>query len=117
MSSNSPAIPARVVNHPATSRDAVMLSPMAPAPEDLHEWVSFEDPDEQRTWVFDVTFLTSNWSCIFGRGCPGVLTEPAPELVHGCCSYGAHLTGKKDRAHVEKMSERLTADQWQFRKE
>ena len=27
------------------------------APEDLHEWLSFEDPDEDRTWVFDVTFL------------------------------------------------------------
>jgi hypothetical protein len=85
--------------------------------EDLHEWVSFEDPDEQRTWIFDVTFLTSNYTCIFGRGCPGVLTEPAPELVHGCCSYGAHLTGKKDRRHVEKRAERLTPDQWQFRKE
>ena len=36
--------------------------------EDLHEWVSFEDPDEDRTWLFDVTFLTSNWNCIFGRG-------------------------------------------------
>ena len=85
--------------------------------EDLHEWVSFEDPDEHRTWVFDVTFLTSNWTCIFGQGCPGVLTEPAPELVHGCCSYGAHFTGKDDRRHVEKMSERLTPDQWQFRKQ
>ena len=29
--------------------------------EDLHEWVSFEDPDELRTWVFDLTFLLSNW--------------------------------------------------------
>ena len=85
--------------------------------EDLHEWVSFEDPDEHRTWVFDVTFLTSNWTCIFGRGCPGVLTEAAPELVHGCCSYGAHFTGKDDRRHVETMAERLTPDQWQFRKQ
>lgn len=34
-----------------------------PPPDDLHEWVSFEDPDEQRTWLFDVTFLTSNWPC------------------------------------------------------
>ena len=85
--------------------------------EDLHEWVSFEDPDEHRTWVFDVTFLTSNWMCIFGQGCPGVLTEPAPELVHGCCSYGAHFTGKDDRQHVEKMAERLAPDQWQFRKQ
>ena len=40
-------------------------------PDDLHEWVSFEDPHEDRTWVFDVTFLTSPWTCIYGRGLPG----------------------------------------------
>lgn len=85
-------------------------------PEDLHEYVSFDDPDEDRTWVFDLTFLTSPWTCIFGRGCPGVLDGPAPELVQGCCSYGAHFTGPEDRAHVERMAERMTDEQWQFRK-
>ena len=79
------------------------------------EWVSFEDPDEERTWVFDVTFLTSNWTCIFGQGCQGVLTGPAPELVHGCCSYGAHFTDAADRRRVEKIAATLTAEQWQFR--
>ena len=88
-----------------------------PQLEDLHEWVSFEDPDEQRTWIFDVTFLTSNYTCIFGRGCPGVLTEPAPELVHGCCSYGAHFTDDDDRARIEALAERLEPDEWQFRKQ
>src|SRR5207248_7922286 len=61
------------------------------APVDAHEWMSFEDPAEQRTWVFDVTFLASPWTCIFGRGCQGVLTGPSAELVQGCCSYGAHF--------------------------
>jgi hypothetical protein len=87
----------------------------APPPDDLHEWISFADPDEDRTWVFDVTFLTSNWTCIFGAGCQGVLTGPAPELEHGCCDYGAHFTGKDDRHRVERMADRLTADQWQWR--
>ena len=78
-------------------------------PTDTHEWVSFEDDDEERTWVFDVTFLTSNWTCIFGNGCQGVLTGPAPELVQGCCSYGAHLVDKKDARRVEKAAATLTA--------
>ncbi len=52
-------------------------------PAEAHEWVSFEDPEEARTWVFDVTFLLSRWQCIFGRGCQGVLTGPAEELVAG----------------------------------
>lgn len=83
-------------------------------PEDLHEWVSFDDPDEERTWVFDVSFLTSPWTCIFGRGCPGVLTGPAEELEQGCCSYGAHFVDEADEASTLAHAERLTADQWQF---
>ena len=54
------------------------MTPRPPA--DSHEWVSFDDLEEERTWVFDVTFLTSNWKCIFGEGCQGVYTAPAPEL-------------------------------------
>ena len=63
--------------------------------------------------MFDVTFLTSNWTCIFGNGCQGVLTGPAPELVQGCCSYGAHLVNKKDARRVEKAAATLTPDEWQ----
>ena len=81
----------------------------------VHEWVSFEDPDEDRTWVFDVTFLTSNWTCIYGRGCQGVLTETAPELVHGCCSYGAHFVDDDDVRRVERAAGKLSDGQWQHR--
>ena len=86
---------------------------MARPPVDTREWVSFEDEGEERTWVFDVTFLTSNWKCIFGEGCQGVLTGPAPELVQGCCSYGAHLIDKKDARRVEKVAKTLTAEEWE----
>ena len=84
-------------------------------PEDLHEWISFEDPDEERTWVFDVTFLTSPWTCIYGRGCQGVLTGPAEDLAQGCCSYGAHFVDEEDEASTLAYAERLTDAQWQFR--
>ena len=78
--------------------DLVASTDAAPH-EDLHEWVSFEDPDEDRTWVFDLTFLTSNWTCLYGaRLSRASSSEPAPELEHGCCSYGAHFTGEEDRA-------------------
>jgi hypothetical protein len=81
---------------------------------DAHEWFSFEDPDEERTWLFDVTFLASRWTCIYGRGCQGVLTEPAAELQQGCCSYGAHLVDDEDRARVEACVERLDPQHWQY---
>jgi hypothetical protein len=83
-------------------------------PDDLHEWISFEDPTEERTWVFDVTFLTSPWSCIYGRGCLGVLTGPTPELEEGCCSYGAHFVDAADEAAMLEHAARLTPVQWQF---
>jgi hypothetical protein len=89
-----------------------------PQATELHptELVSFDDPTEHRTWVFDVTFLTGSWSCIFGRGCPGVLTEPAPELEQGCCSYGAHLVDEDDATAVLAAAERLTDAQWHNRR-
>jgi len=79
------------------------------------QWVSFDDTTEERTWLFDVTFLASRWSCIYGRGCQGVLTGPSPELVQGCCSYGAHFTDEADVARVEAAAADLSSDQWQFR--
>lgn len=84
-------------------------------PDDLHEWVSFEDPTEDRTWVLDLTFLTSSWTCIFGRGCQGVLTGPAEDLVQGCCSYGAHFVDEEDEATTLAYAERLTDQQWQLK--
>ena len=84
-------------------------------PDDLHQWVSFDLEGE--TYEFDVTFLTSPWTCIFGHGCPGVLTGPAEEMEQGCCSYGAHFTGKEDRKRVAKAAARLEPEEWQFHAE
>ncbi|MGC1511734.1 MAG: hypothetical protein WA797_02325 [Acidimicrobiales bacterium] len=83
-------------------------------PEDLHEWLSFEDVAEARTWMFDVTFLLSRWTCIFGNGCQGILEEPAPERVDGCCSHGAHYVDDDDRERVERLAAQLGPDEWQF---
>ena len=86
------------------------------APAGAHEWVSFPDPAEQRTWLFDVTFLLSPWRCLYGSGCQGVLTGPAAEMAQGCCSYGAHFTGDEDSARVLEAAAALTESQWQFRR-
>jgi hypothetical protein len=85
------------------------------SPDDLHEWISFEDPAEDRTWVIDATFLLSDWTCIYGQGCQGVLTGDASEMQQGCCSYGAHFLDEADVDTVKKSSKRLTADNWQFK--
>jgi hypothetical protein len=84
--------------------------------EPVHEWVSFED-DGGDTYVFDVTFLTSGWTCIFGEGCLGVLDAPASHLEQGCCSYGAHFSDADDVKRVRKAAKRLTAEDWQYKKQ
>ncbi|CAN5117984.1 hypothetical protein BH20ACT8_BH20ACT8_04100 [soil metagenome] len=80
------------------------------------EWVSVVDPDDpHERYVFDVSFLLSSYTCIYGRGCPGVGDEPDP--VRGCCRLGAHYTDDEDRERVEAMVERLGPDYLQFYRE
>ena len=88
----------------------------SPPPPDLHEHVSFDSPHEHRTYVFDVTFLTSSWQCIYGRGCQGVLTEDAAEMEQGCCSYGAHFVDEDDANATLAAADRLSDAQWQHRR-
>jgi hypothetical protein len=99
---------------PSFAAEPCNVIAVARPPADSREWVSFEDLDEERTWVFDVSFLASNWKCIFGQGCQGVYTGPAPELEQGCCSYGAHFVDKKDARRVEKIALTLKPSEWQF---
>lgn len=81
----------------------------------MRSFISFDDDDG--TWMFDATFLCSRWTCIFGRGCQGVLTGPAAELEQGCCSYGAHFADSTDRRNVRERARALTPEQWQHRRE
>ncbi len=77
------------------------------------EWISFEDPEEYRTWLFDVTFLTSRWTCTFGGGCPGILGgDDGPAL--GCCVDGAALEGQEEAERIQEVADALTPDLWQF---
>ena len=82
--------------------------------DDVHEWISFDDGDDGRTWVFDATFLRSNYRCIYGAGCQGVLDGPSADLQQGCCSYGAHLVDEDDVADLVSAFVRLRPDQMQF---
>ncbi|HTN99373.1 MAG TPA: hypothetical protein VL068_01755, partial [Microthrixaceae bacterium] len=50
-----------------------------------------EIQDGETLWRFETEFLNSNWQCIWGRGCQGILDHPSEELQQGCCSVGAEL--------------------------
>ena len=87
---------------------------MTLVPEDdlAHEWISFEDPDEERTWMIDATFFASPYKCIFGEGCCGIHEEKTPELSQGCCSFGAHFLDREDRTSVGAAVKRLESRHW-----
>ena len=75
------------------------------------QWVEFPDPaDEEQVIKADLTWLTSRWTCIFGRGCQGI---DAARPDAGCCVHGAHFADKADRKRVTRWVEKLTPDLWQ----
>lgn len=86
---------------------------MTPDDDTRREWVSFEHDGD--TYLFDASFLTSNWRCIFGEGCKGVHEDDTTELGHGCCSHGAHFADAADRTRVRRIARRLDDRQWQLR--
>jgi hypothetical protein len=49
---------------------------MTVPPEPADEFI--EIPAGAVHWRFEKAFLQSNWTCIWGRGCLGILDEPAP---------------------------------------
>lgn len=63
----------------------------------------FTDPVDGTRWRIDVGFTGSNWSCLWGNGCQGILDHPAPELAQGCCSEGAHLLGDDEAMRIEML--------------
>lgn len=72
-----------------------------------------EIDDGDTRWRFDRGFLTSNWTCIWGRGCLGILPQPAPELLQGCCSLGAELDGEEEAMTIAALAATLEPRQFE----
>ena len=75
------------------------------------EWVEFPDPaDPDHVVRADLTWLTSAWTCIYGRGCAGIVEGRADD---GCCDHGAFFTDEDDLTRVGAAVAELTAADWQ----
>lgn len=76
-------------------------------------WFEFVDPsDEDQVFRCDLTWLTSNWTCIFGNGCAGIY-ETSPEA--GCCTLGAHFSDAEDEERTAAWVDRLDDSLWENR--
>jgi hypothetical protein len=81
-------------------------------PDSAREWVEFPDPADARHRVrADLTWLASAWTCVFGRGCAGVVPGRADD---GCCSHGAFFSDEDDLARVTAAVADLADDDWQL---
>jgi hypothetical protein len=78
-------------------------------------WVEFTDPaNAEQVLRCDLTWLTARWTCIFGRGCPGVYSSRPDD---GCCTHGAHFSDADDERRVRNAAAQLGPDDWQLRAE
>ncbi|HEY2303799.1 MAG TPA: hypothetical protein VGH66_17990 [Acidimicrobiales bacterium] len=69
------------------------------------------------TWRFETAFLQSTWTCIWGRGCLGILPSPAPERGEGCCSIGADLDGEDEARLISALAATLAPEGFQHHDE
>ena len=75
-------------------------------------WVEFPDPaDAGQAFRCDLTWLTSRWTCIFGRGCQGIYADRPAD---GCCTLGAHFSDKGDEKRVRSFAKQLDPSTWQL---
>jgi hypothetical protein len=64
-------------------------------------------------WRFDRAFLESDWTCIWGRGCLGILDQPAEELGQGCCSVGAEFGDEDEAMLISALAAMLEPERFQ----
>jgi hypothetical protein len=81
-------------------------------PDFAREWVEFPDPADAAHIVrADLTWLLSSWTCIYGRGCQGVVEGRADD---GCCSHGAFYSDPEDEQRVARFAGMLKKKDWQY---
>lgn len=79
------------------------------------EWVTIVDPaNDHLQYTFDVSFLLSAYTCIYGAGCQGI-TGGGERPDIGCCHHGAYLNEDDDPKELRRLvKEELTEDVMQF---
>jgi len=76
--------------------------------------VTFVDvADGDVRWRFERSFLTSNWTCIWGHGCLGIGDVPAPSLGLWCCSVGAEMGDAEEAMTTSALAKMIPPALWE----
>lgn len=73
-----------------------------------------EIDDGDVVWRIERAFVESNWTCLWGRGCLGILDEPAEDLAQGCCSIGAELADEDEARLLSAMAAMVPPERFQY---
>ncbi len=93
-----------------------MANPPEPPPAPPADDLEVVD-DGDTSWRFERSFLESDWTCIWGRGCLGIGDEPAEALGLGCCSVGAEFGDEEEAMTISALAAMLEPERHQFHDE
>lgn len=74
------------------------------------EWLDIPDPeDPQIVYRINLTFLSSTWGCMFGKGCPGLFgkDEKHTQPDMGCCRHGVLISETHEYDDIDVRVETL----------
>jgi len=80
---------------------------------DPAHFIELEADGGRTRWRLDATFLSSNWTCIWGEGCQGIHDTAQPELHDGCCSLGVELIDEDEAMTIAALGATLDASKFQ----
>jgi len=75
---------------------------------------TYTDPVDGTVWHVDVDFIDSTWTCIWGKGCQGILDRPAADLNQGCCSVGAQMLDEDEARRIAALGMTMDPEYFQY---
>ncbi len=77
-------------------------------------WIEIPSNGADEDWRVDASFVRSNWTCIWDRGCAGIENDANIDGQLGCCSVGAELLDDEEAMLISAVAATLDPEHTQF---
>lgn len=76
------------------------------------DYLEFEYSDQR--YRVNLTFMLSNWSCLYGNGCIGLHSKTDKDFIPdaGCCSIGFNFNAEEELDRIQSRVDQLTEADW-----